>query len=63
MKVLLARKYLSKNPFTKYLQKNIIERWAVYVEDFQKMKAVKEKFEKDGYSVRIYEIVEEKNDL
>ena len=63
MKVLLARKYLSKNPFTKYLQKNIIERWAVYFEDFQKMKDVKEKFEKDGYSVRIYEIVEEKNDL
>lgn len=61
MKVLLARKYLSKNPFTKYLQKNIIERWAVYVEDFKKLYDVAEKLKKDGYEVKIYEVVEDKN--
>ena len=59
MKVLLARKYLSKNPFTKYLQKNIIEKWAVYFEDFKKMYEVAEKYKKDGYQVKIYEVVEE----
>lgn len=61
MKILLARKYLSKNPFTKYLQKNIIERWITYFEDFTKMNEVAEKLKKDGYEVKIYEVVEDKN--
>lgn len=58
MKVLLARKYLTKNPFTKYMQKNIEERWMVYFEDFNKLKDVKERLIKDGYFVRIIEGVE-----
>ena len=58
MKVLLARKYLTKNPFTKYIQKNIEERWMVYFEDFIKLKDVKEKLIKDGYFVKIIEGVE-----
>ena len=60
MKVLLARKFLSKNPFTKYMQKNIIERWCTYFEDFTKMKEVAAKLKKDGYEVKIYEVVEDK---
>lgn len=53
MKVILARKYLSKNPFTKYKPENILEKWMIYTEDFQKMKEVKENLIKDGYSVLI----------
>lgn len=58
MKVILARKYLSKNPFTKFMQKNIEERWMVYFEDFKKMNEVREKLIKDGYFVKIIEGVE-----
>ena len=58
MKVLLARKYLSKNPFTKYMQKNIVERWMEYHEDFTKMKEAAENLRKQGYFVRIIEAVE-----
>lgn len=58
MKVILARKYLSKNPFTKFMQKNIEERWIVYFEDFKKMNEVREKLIKDGYFVKIIEGVE-----
>ena len=55
MKVLLARKYLSNNPFTKYKPENISEKWFIYHEDFQKMKEVKQKLRKNGYSVTIIE--------
>lgn len=58
MKILLARKYLSKNPFTRYMQKNIEERWMVYFEDFKKMKEVAKNLRNQGYFVRIYEAVE-----
>ena len=58
MKVILARKYLSKNPFTRFIQKNIEERWMIYFEDFIKLKEVKEKLIKDGYFVKIIEGVE-----
>lgn len=58
MKVILARKYLSKNPFTRYMQKNIAERWMEYHEDFEKMNEVKEKLKKEGFSVKIIEGVE-----
>ena len=60
MKVLLARKFLTNNPFTKNMQHNIDERWSVYHEDFKKMNEVKEKLRKKGYEVKIYEVVEEK---
>lgn len=59
MKLLLARKYISKNPFTRYMQKNIIERWIPYHEDFVKMAKVAEQLKKDDYSVRIVEIPEQ----
>ena len=55
MKVILARKYLSKNPFTKYKPENISEKWEIFYEDFQKMKDIKEILKKDGYSVKIIE--------
>lgn len=56
MKVLLARKYLSKNPFTRYMQKNITERWMEYHEDFEKMNEVADKLRKNGWSVKIVEV-------
>ena len=48
MKVILARKYLTKNPFTRYMQKNIAERWMEYHEDFKKMNEVANKLRKNG---------------
>lgn len=59
MKVILARKFLSKNPFTKYMPKNISEKWAVYHEDFKKMESVAAKWRQEGYSVKVIEAVEE----
>ena len=56
MKVLLARKYLSKNPFTRYMQKNIAERFMEYHEDFGKMNEVADKLRKNGWSVKIVEV-------
>ena len=60
MKVLLARKYLTNNPFTKFMQHNIKERWCIYHEDFKKMNDVADKLRKEGYEVKIYEVVGEK---
>ena len=56
MKVILARKYLSKNPFTKYVDKNIAEKWIEYHEDFEKMNEVADKLRKNGWSVKIIEV-------
>lgn len=42
-KILTARKYKSKNPFTKFVQKNIEERFLVYNEDWKKYEDVKQK--------------------
>ena len=56
MKVILARKCLSKNPFTRYMQKNIAERWMEYHEDFEKMNEVADKLRKNGWSVKIIEV-------
>ena len=56
MKVLLARKYLSKNPFIRYMQKNIAERWMEYHEDFEKMNEVADKLRENGWSVKIVEV-------
>jgi len=56
MKVILARKYLTKNPFTRYIQKNIAERWMEYHEDFEKMNEVADKLRKNGWSVKIVEV-------
>lgn len=42
-KILTARKYKSNNPFTKYMQKNIEERYLVYHEDWKKFEVVKQK--------------------
>lgn len=57
-KILTARRYKTKNPFTKYLQKNIEERFVVYHEDWPKFEAVKKKWQKEGYIVREYKVVE-----
>lgn len=56
MKVLLARKYLSNNPFTKYKPENISEKWFIYHEDFEKMNEVADKLCKNGWSVKIVEV-------
>ena len=56
MKVLLARKYMTKNPFTRYMQKNIAERWMEYHEDFEKMNEVADKLRENGWSVKIAEV-------
>lgn len=56
MKVILARKFLTKNPFTRYMQKNIVERWMEYHEDFEKMNEVADKLRKNGWSVKIVEV-------
>ena len=56
MKVLLARKCLSNNPFTKYKPENISEKWIIYHEDFEKMNEVADKLRKNGWSVKIVEV-------
>lgn len=59
-KILTARKYKSNNPFTKYMQKNIEERYLVYHEDWKKFEDVKQKLIKDGFQVRVWNVIEEK---
>lgn len=58
-KILTARKYKTKNPFTKYMQKNIEERYLVYHEDWKKFEEVQQKLTKEGYQVQIWNVVEE----
>ena len=58
-KILTARKFKSKNPFTKYLPANIEEKFAVYHEDWQKFEEVKETLKSEGYIVKSYIVVEE----
>ena len=59
-KILTARKYKSNNPFTKYLQKNIEERYLVYHEDWKKFEEVQQKLIKEGWQVQIWNVVEVK---
>lgn len=58
-KILLARKYNSKNPFTKFMQKNITERFVIYQEDWVKFEKVKQKWIEEGYKVMEYEVKED----
>ena len=58
-KILTARKCKSKNPFTKYLQKNIEERYVVYHEDWKKFEEIKQKLKADGFEVRVWNVIEE----
>lgn len=59
-KILTARKYKSNNPFTKYMQKNIEERFVVYYEDLKKFEEVKQKLIDEGFQVRVWNVIEEK---
>lgn len=58
-KILTAKKYKTNNLFSKYLQKNIEERYLVYHEDWKKFEEVRQKLIKDGYQVQIWNVVEE----
>lgn len=58
-KILLARKYKSKNPFTKYMEKNIEEHFYIYHEDWKKFEQVKTKLKNDGYTVWVFEVKED----
>ena len=57
-KILTARKFKSNNPFTKYMQKNIEERFLVYNEDWKKFEEVKQKLIEKGFQVRIWNVIE-----
>ena len=59
-KILTAKKYKTNNPFTKYMQKNIEERYLVYYEDWKKFEKVKQKFIDVGFQVRVWNVIEEK---
>ncbi len=59
-KILTARKYKLNNPFTKYMQKNIEERFLVYHEDWKKFEEVKQKLINEGFQVRVWNVIEEK---
>lgn len=58
-KILTARKYKTNNPFTKYLQKNIEERYLVYHEDWKKLDEVRQKLIKEGWRVQVWNVVED----
>ena len=58
-KILTARKCKSSNPFTKYMQKNIEERFLVYHEDWKKFEEVKQKLIDEGFQVRVWNVIEE----
>jgi len=58
-KLLTAWRYKTNNPFTKYMQKNIEERYLVYHEDWKKFEEVKAKLKAEGFSVRVWNVVEE----
>lgn len=57
-KILLGKKFNSKNPFTKLMQKNITERFVIYHEDWVKFEKVKQKWIEEGYKVVEYEVKE-----
>ena len=59
-KILTAKKYKTNNPFTKYMHKNIEERYLVYYEDWKKFEKVKQKFIDEGFQVRVWNVIEEK---
>jgi len=59
IKILTAKKFKTNNPFTKYLQKNIEERYCVYHEDWKKFEEVRQKLVKEGWQVRVWNVVEE----
>lgn len=58
-KILTAKKYKSNNPFTKYLQKNIEERYLVYHKDWKNFEEVKQKLIDEGFQVRVWNVIEE----
>lgn len=59
-KILTSRKYKSNNPFTKYMQKNIEERYLVYHEDWKNFDEVRQKLTEQGWQVRVWNVIEEK---
>lgn len=58
-KILTAQRFKSRNPFTKYMQKNIEERYLIYHEDWEKLEAVKQRLIKEGFKVRVWNVIEE----
>lgn len=58
-KILTAQRLKSRNPFTKYMQKNIEERYLIYHEDWEKFETVKQKLIKEGFKVRVWNVIEE----